>query len=382
MICCAVVVVVLIVLGVIAYVYIPRYPQIKVYSINLSNFGSTNTPYSFTVADSSNPDYNTLRFRMNLTMNLGTYNPNPYDFDVTEIDLSALMMVNKSVITNALLTTPLSSFSTLVDLIPPPANHTTACTNPSYSPQIGTASHGAVVFPAKQTVNYTMLFLLDYSPDPNCGLLYDPTINEIASACGITSRDESQRPMDIRYNAQSTISSLQSLGFTPTISGDIHINCPFSNTSIKAVVADVESGMSIMAAIESVFGGSSASSSVTLTDGGSSGSSSSSGGSSSGSTTSISSGGNNSGDAVTTTAQANGDSNGGATTTTTATDNGGAVDTALASTVQTVASDGAGNGAATSTIADVGGGGATSTTNIIGVQPTSATTDAAAGAGV
>ncbi|KAJ3389919.1 hypothetical protein HDU84_008165 [Entophlyctis sp. JEL0112] len=300
-----------------------NYPQIIVRSINLANFGSTDTPYSFTVADPSNPDYNTLNFQMNLTMDLGTYNPNLYDFKVTHIDLEAYMIVNTSQVDNALLTTPLSSFSTLVDLIPPPANHTRAC-NPSYSPQIGSASYGYIVFPAKATVNYTMLFLLSYSPDPNCGLLYDPTINEIADACGVTSRDQSQRSMDVRYNAQSTITLLQKLGFTPSLSGDIHINCPFSNSSIKAVVADVKSGMSIMQAVDSVFGGGSAAN-VTISDNPDTGASSTS---STTTTVAVSTGGNS--------GSSDGGGSGGASTTST-TSTGAEAATTIAISTSTAA---------------------------------------------
>ncbi|KAJ3127253.1 hypothetical protein HK100_009848 [Physocladia obscura] len=303
-ICWSVVVVVVVLLSVLGYLYIPRYlkengfPQIKVYAINFTNFGSTNSPYSFSVANASDPDYNTLRFQMNLSMNLGTYNPNAYDFKVSSIALTANMIVNTSVVDNPLLTTPLKSYSSLLNLIPIPTD-TPASYQASTAAQVGTASYGSIVFPGKNTVNYTMLFLLDYSPDPVVGLLQDPTINEIASACGITARTNTQRTMDIKYNAKSVIDVLKELGFNPTISGDIHINCPFSEAQITAVVKDVEGGATILSAIETVFGGgagSVAAPTITVTDGGSgsSGSSSGSSGSSSGSS-SISSSSSSSG---------------------------------------------------------------------------------------
>ncbi|KAJ3007867.1 UNVERIFIED_CONTAM: hypothetical protein HDU68_003310, partial [Siphonaria sp. JEL0065] len=230
------------------------YPQIKVYGIDLSNIGSTNSPYSFSYKDPDNPDLNQMNFQMNLTMTLGTFNPNPYDFNVEQIDLIARMMVNKTFVFDPKLTVPLTSFQEMVNLIGPPPSPTPGYYGANDS-VVGTSHYGSIVFPSKSTVNYTMLFLLNYTPDPKVGLLRDPTILEIANVCGITSRGGNQRPMVIHYAATSVISSLKSIGFNPVLENDIRINCPFSQAQITAVIRSVQNGASIMDALKTVFGG-------------------------------------------------------------------------------------------------------------------------------
>ncbi|KAJ3223910.1 hypothetical protein HDU81_008831, partial [Chytriomyces hyalinus] len=223
MTCGGVVAVVLIGLGVLMYLYIPRYPQIKVYSINFANILGSTSAYSFTYKDPEVKDLNTLQYRMNLSMDLGTYNPNSYDMSVESIDLLARLTVNTSYVGVPLKTTPLTSFGSLVAMIgkapTPPAGYTG-----DFNAVIGTSKYGAIVFPAKATINYTMVFLLDFTPDPKLGLLADPTINEIASACGITDRKNGTRPLAIHYDATSVIPALKPFGFAPTLSNDLHIN--------------------------------------------------------------------------------------------------------------------------------------------------------------
>ncbi|KAJ3247485.1 hypothetical protein HDU78_004190 [Chytriomyces hyalinus] len=253
-ICGLSVLITLIVIGVLLYIYIPRFPEIKVYTIDFTNIGSSNSPYSFRYADPAVPDLNTLNFRMNLSMAVGTYNPNPYDLSISSIALTARMMVNTTYIGNPLETNPLTSFNALVQYV-----GASPAKDPNYKGSfdavIGTSNYGAIVFPSKAWVNYTMIFFLDYTPDPKLGLLADPTINEIASACGVTDRRNRYRPMRIHYDAASTIPALQGLGFTPTLSNDIRINCPFSSEQISEVVRRVQSGEPVMQALQEVFAG-------------------------------------------------------------------------------------------------------------------------------
>ncbi|KAJ3229251.1 hypothetical protein HDU81_005516 [Chytriomyces hyalinus] len=253
MICGGFVAGVLISLGVIMYLYIPRYPQIKVYSINFANIIGSSSAYSFTYKDPNVKDLNTLQYRMNLSMELGTYNPNSYDMSVESIDLLARLTVNTSYVGVPLKTTPLTSFGALVAMVgkapTPPAGYTG-----DFNAVIGTSKYGAIVFPAKATINYTMVFLLDFTPDPKLGLLADPTINEIASACGITDRKNGTRPLAIHYDATSVIPALKPFGFAPTLSNDLHINCPFSKSQIDAVIDRVQNkGEPIMQALQAVF---------------------------------------------------------------------------------------------------------------------------------
>ncbi|KAI8615539.1 hypothetical protein BC830DRAFT_1218469 [Chytriomyces sp. MP71] len=255
LICGVSVLVVTIVLGVLLYVYLPRYPQIKVYGIDFTNILGTGSAYSFTYANPDVHDLNTLNFKMNLSMSLGTFNPNPYDLNVESINLVARITVNQTYVGQPLQTTPLTSFGSLVSLIPLPKN-----VDPSYTGDmnavVGTSSHGQIVFPAKSSVNYTMIFLLNFTPDPKLGLLQDPTILEIASACGITDRKNRTRPMAIHYDAASTIGALKPLGFVPQLSSDLHINCPFSKAQIDSVIAKVQDqNETIMQALQETFSG-------------------------------------------------------------------------------------------------------------------------------
>ncbi|KAI9343601.1 hypothetical protein BDR26DRAFT_1006305 [Obelidium mucronatum] len=251
-----------ILLAVLLGLFIPRYPEIKVYAIDLTNLNATNTPYLFTFKNPNNRNFNELRMQMNLTMHVGTYNPNLYDLNVDHIELTSYMMANTSVLENIRLTSNLSSFGPLVGVVGPPPVRTIPNYVPSSSAKIGTSTYGQIVFPSKQWVNYTMIFQLDYTPDAQVGILADPTIQEIANACGITARNGKSRSMKIHYTAASTISSLKAIGFTPELSGDLGIVCPFSQSQITAVVNKVQAGQDAFAAIQDVFGGGDASAPV------------------------------------------------------------------------------------------------------------------------
>ncbi|ORY51511.1 hypothetical protein BCR33DRAFT_712550 [Rhizoclosmatium globosum] len=254
-ICGGVTLVVLIIVGVLLGIYFPRMPQIKVYDIDLSNIFGSDSPYQFTVDDPANPNYNQMNFKMNLTMHVGTYNPNPYDMYIDKISLKAYMVVNTSVVYSPYLTTPLISYGSLVKVI----GYAPTKTDPNWygnnNSLVGTSSYGSIVFPAKSTVNFTMLFLLDYTPDKQLGLLSDPTVLEIASACGVTSKSNTRRKMTIHYDAESVIPALQPIGFKPVLSNDLGILCPFSQIQIDTVIRNVQSGMSVIDALHSVFGG-------------------------------------------------------------------------------------------------------------------------------
>ncbi|KAJ3127257.1 hypothetical protein HK100_009852 [Physocladia obscura] len=259
-ICGAVVFVVLAVLGVVLYLYIPRFPQIKVNSINLSSLAS-GSAFTFTTPN-NNGNLNEMTIGMGLSMSVATFNPNLYGLQVDKIDLIAYMMVNTTYVNNPLLVTPLTGLSSLLSLVtasgsPPNASSIPSGYTPSTSPQIGTAEQGSIYFPSNAWVNYTMIFNLNFTPDPYVGLLKDPAVEEIADACGITSRYKpAGRPMKIHYDATSTVSVLKPLGYAPSISNDISISCPVTSDQIDSVVAAVESGSDPVSALQSVLSGS------------------------------------------------------------------------------------------------------------------------------
>ncbi|KAJ3023903.1 UNVERIFIED_CONTAM: hypothetical protein HDU68_008411 [Siphonaria sp. JEL0065] len=256
LLCCGFVVLVIIALAILVYFYLPRFPDIKVFSINISDLANLNTPYSFTYKDPANPNLNELILKMNLSMVVATYNPNLYGLNVDSINLVAQLMVNQTYVYNPLLTTSLLSYGSLVQVIgktpTPPAGYYGK--NDSI---IGTASRDAIYFPSKTWVNYSMIFEFTYTPDKNLGVLQDPTILELADSCGITSRYKpAGRAMRIHYVATSSISALKALNYAPSLSNDLFIKCPFSSEQINGVIQEVKDGKSPFDAIKDVFGGS------------------------------------------------------------------------------------------------------------------------------
>ncbi|KAI9343597.1 hypothetical protein BDR26DRAFT_1006301 [Obelidium mucronatum] len=255
-ICCSSVILVLVGLSLILFFYIPRYPTTQVYTINLQNLSNLSTPFSFSYKDPRKPNFNELRLQMNLSMTVGTYNPNLYGLLVDEINLVAKLLVNESYVYDPLKTNSLISYGALVKVVgsPPPSPLNTSY-SPSNSSQIGTALYKNIYFPSKQWTNYTMIFQFDYSPDPIVGILRDPTILDLADVCGITSRYTPKgRGMRIGYTATTSIAAFKALGFSPSLSNELRVSCPFRQSQITEVIQRVQKGSTPYDAIKAVFG--------------------------------------------------------------------------------------------------------------------------------
>ncbi|KAI8616703.1 hypothetical protein BC830DRAFT_1116995 [Chytriomyces sp. MP71] len=246
-----------IVFAIFLYFFIPRYPEIKVLSINLKNFDTG--AFTF-VTPNNNGNLNAMSFALSLTMNVSTFNPNLYGLTVDRIDLTAQMMVNSSYIGNPRLVSNLATnFGSLTSLVtksgaPPLAGQVPSGYTPPTDSQIGTGLVQGITFPSKTWVNYTMVFNLNYTANAYLGILKDPTVQEIADCCGITSRySPPGRPMKIHYDAATTISALKPFGYTPGVSNDIMIACPISPDQINAVIQAVENGSDPVAALKQVL---------------------------------------------------------------------------------------------------------------------------------
>ncbi|KAJ3329372.1 hypothetical protein HDU76_008031 [Blyttiomyces sp. JEL0837] len=240
-ICGSVTFVVLVVLGVLGFLFWPRFPTIHVDSIMLNQ---TVGSFAFNIPKDGNLNYMNLSLSFNMIVS--TFNPNRYDLHVDMIDLQANMQVNKSQI--AINEKPAGlGFGTFIGKPPtPPPGYV-----PSYSPQIGSANKSTVIFRAGKNTTYQMIFNLYYKPDPNLGLLQDPVFQELCNVCGITS---SPRTSKISYVAKSMVSFLKGLGYEPTVQGDLNINCPASPDQVQAIGIAVLSGMSVQDALNDVFG--------------------------------------------------------------------------------------------------------------------------------
>ncbi|KAJ3024504.1 UNVERIFIED_CONTAM: hypothetical protein HDU68_008111, partial [Siphonaria sp. JEL0065] len=250
-----VIVTILLVIGILVGFYFPRFPETKVYDIDLTNLAGSSSAFHFSYLDNST-DLNKLVILMNLTMNVGTFNPNLYGLNVDSIDLVAQMMVNQSYVYDQLKTRSLTSYGALVQVVgkPPTPPEGYYGRNDSV---IGTAhSTSSLYFPKRTWLNYTMTFQLKYSPDPSLGILADPTVLELADACGITSRYKPPgRSMKIHYVATSSISSLKTFGYAPSLENNLYIICPFDITQINAVISYVGQGLDVMDALKVVFEG-------------------------------------------------------------------------------------------------------------------------------
>ncbi|TPX78340.1 hypothetical protein CcCBS67573_g00367 [Chytriomyces confervae] len=254
-ICAVVFLLIVAIAAIFGAMYFPQFPVIHVNSIDLSNLA--NGAFNFSIPDGSD-NLNHLQIQLALKMEIGTYNPNLYGLQVDVIDLVAQMMVNTTYVYNPLKTQPLTGFSALAGVVGPAPTGRQNYPNyfPSNSSVIGTGQVNSIYFPSKTNINYTMMFLLNYTPDPVVGLLADPTVLEIADACGITSRySPPGRPMKVHYKATSVVKVLKPIGYAPTIENDILINCPVSPGQVAAIVSAVQEGKSPIAALQSILGG-------------------------------------------------------------------------------------------------------------------------------
>ncbi|KAJ3409987.1 hypothetical protein CcCBS67573_g00365 [Chytriomyces confervae] len=256
-ICASIAAIVVIVLGILAYFFAPRFPEIKVININLQNFDSGAFTFS---TPNNNGNLHEMRIGLNLTMDVSTYNPNMYGLNVERIDLTALMMVNLTYVYDPRKTSALASaFPMLASTVaktgsPPLASQKQSGYYPSNSSQIGTSLVSGIFFPSKTWINYTMIFALDYTPDPYVGVLKDPTVMEIADACGITSRySPPGRPMKIHYDARTTIPVLKPIGYAPSVTNDISIACPIQQAQIEQIINAVQSGQDPVTALKNAL---------------------------------------------------------------------------------------------------------------------------------
>ncbi|KAI8613587.1 hypothetical protein BC830DRAFT_465522 [Chytriomyces sp. MP71] len=207
-----------------------------------------------------NNSIQSMNLKAYYNMTISTYNPNPYALYVDNLDVLVQVNVNQSVF-DPLQTTNLFQFVTVSGqkaVGPAPmANQIPAGYQPSNSSQIGSAKYGSIVFPAKSNITYNMIFTLDWTPDPYVGVLKDPTVLEIAAACGITSRREpKQRYIGLHYVATATIGALKPLGFYPKTESNGGLWCPVDVSSDKISLLEnkVQSGESVNDAIQEIWG--------------------------------------------------------------------------------------------------------------------------------
>jgi hypothetical protein len=146
-----------------------RYPNIAVESVTLNQLAGG--AYEF----AENPQYpknlNAISVKLNLRMLVNIYNPNPYPLTVSNIDISANLFVNTTIIEKEnVKPITLSLEQTVGPVLPPPAGVSTNGYVPSTLPRIGFSKYTEILeLPSKNNISVPMLFTLQWSPDPVVG---------------------------------------------------------------------------------------------------------------------------------------------------------------------------------------------------------------------
>ncbi|TPX78375.1 hypothetical protein CcCBS67573_g00375 [Chytriomyces confervae] len=248
-ICGSVTAVVLITLGVIMYFFMPRMVG------NYVNGVSGDAKGFKIMYPNDNKNLNEMTLSSAFEMNISLYNPNIYDLKLDALDLT----VNLAIDTNVWKTERAKPLAGVVGydgqkligkpLFTAPDNYV-----PNYNPQVGTAQYGVLNLPSKANVTFVMTLNFVYSPDKYLGVLKDPTIIDIAAACGVSTGKT--RRIALRYAAKATIGAFKSLGIYPTTQSGGSIDCPLSISadSLSELESKVNAGKSIPDALSEVFG--------------------------------------------------------------------------------------------------------------------------------
>ncbi|KAJ3203783.1 hypothetical protein HDU67_009937, partial [Dinochytrium kinnereticum] len=215
-------------------VYEGKLPSIKVLSVEVGNrngnqAGGVADGVSFTLPPGST-NLNQITVRFNLKLNISCWNANAYNLKVESMDLETFLAVNQTAITRAGSPATLGSLTALV----PPVQ-----VDPNYKfnflPKVGAGNRTAIQFLSRKNVTFLMNLMVEYTPDPKAGLLRDPAFAELLNVCGIIGRP---RPAKINYVSTSRVAILQKLGYTPTLSDSININCPVSPEDISTLLTE------------------------------------------------------------------------------------------------------------------------------------------------
>ncbi|KAJ3214157.1 hypothetical protein HDU67_002017 [Dinochytrium kinnereticum] len=208
--------------GLLGYFFWPALPEIKVNYINEFS-GLSSSAFTFKIPEQYNKNLNKMEITLNLKMNLSVYNKNLYDLKVEMVDLKAYLNINETRIKGGQKPKDLDKLTLFVG--PPPVGRDPKYI-PSLNPLLGVGNKTSLVFPARKNMTFEMDFILSYTPDPQLGLVEDPTFMEFCDVCGITNDVVQERPAQVSYHAISTVSFLKSFGYKPDISGNIMIKCP------------------------------------------------------------------------------------------------------------------------------------------------------------
>ncbi|KAI8908319.1 hypothetical protein EDD86DRAFT_180756, partial [Gorgonomyces haynaldii] len=209
-ICLVTTFVVLLAIGIVGFLFFPRYPAMKVLSLNLSD-----GVRSFKISGLENGPTKNFTVQLDMWMLVSVVNTNRYHMKVDSIDLKAFIVAN---------TTQLNLGGGAGNVIPG-SSPRRVFKDSEASVLIGTGNNTSILFPVNQNVTFAMNFTVIYRPDPSIQELKDDVLlNEIFQSCNIV--QPGNRTMTVHYRALAPIKLLQPIGFTPTFEDDLKINCP------------------------------------------------------------------------------------------------------------------------------------------------------------
>eukprot|EP00842_Homolaphlyctis_polyrhiza_P000638 jgi/Hompol1/1575/HPOL_005643-RA len=234
---------VLVILGILAFVFYPRVPQFSVGGVSAvdglstlkfgmpasskAGLGSTSGPGSALDAFSLSID---LQAAINVT------NPNRFGIKVNTLYFSAVLVADQAKIQNG--PSIQSALGIPDSVLGPDAKKDLIINQQTLSHPIGSGNASDVFFPPTASSRFNIVFNLNYSPSNVTGLLGDPAFSELLQGCGISSP---KRKMLIKYTATTVISLLQLVGITPTFDQQVMIDCPFTDSQIASVVSSIKS---------------------------------------------------------------------------------------------------------------------------------------------
>ncbi|KAJ3112281.1 hypothetical protein HDU96_004725 [Phlyctochytrium bullatum] len=217
--------IVIIVLGVLFW---PRFPTIKVLSVQVDDGPLGSSPVTFSLPPGS-ANLNNITVRFSLKLNISCVNSNLYRFKLDSIDLDTFLSVNTTAIAQEPSPQTLGSLALLVPRVTPDPNY-----KANLNPKVGSGNRTTIDFPPGKNVTFLMNLVVEYRPDPNLGLLKDPAFAELLGVCGVLSNKP--RPAKISYVTTTRVNLLTKFGYTPTISDQIFINCPVNPDDLVALI--------------------------------------------------------------------------------------------------------------------------------------------------
>ncbi|KAJ3270757.1 hypothetical protein HDV01_007449 [Terramyces sp. JEL0728] len=231
-ICLGITAMLLVVLGVVLFLFFPRFPDMHVNNIQLVPGNS----FKLSPVTNVNGQIN-FSFQLDMIMNISVSNSNMYHLKVDAIDLNAFIMANATEI-NSQNPSPAES------LLGATAPTRIFVNNANMQQKIGNGTFGSIIFPPGKTTTFMMNFTVFYSPNQALGATNDPALNEIIQLCVSDPNVPAgqNRTTIIKYQASTPISIFTAVGYTPNIQNQLNINCPFQGQEKTKLIQTIAGG--------------------------------------------------------------------------------------------------------------------------------------------